>query len=171
MFSVSCPLPHADCSPGAARRHPGKPNRRAASAPRNPQKTQRVHWGGDECLPQAVDAVCRAHTNTGRVHKHREHAGVIVYEIHLYRRMRTHYFCAHTNIIKWLLHTSAGWHWNKPDVPPLTEEVNTPTEVEILRHAHAQFCMFVRNIAFIWRTQSSDVYNYCCFTYVRPSYV
>lgn len=92
-----------DRSPGAARRHPRKPNRRAASAPRNPQKTQRVHSGGDGCLPQAVDAVCRAHTNTGRVHKHRQHAGVIVYKIHLYRWMRSHYCCAHTNtVIDWL---------------------------------------------------------------------
>lgn len=34
-----------------------------------------------------------------------------------------------------------------PNVPSLTEEVNTPTEVDILSHAHAQFCVCVRNIA------------------------
>lgn len=96
-FALSTPLPHHH-SPGAARWHPCEPNGGAAPAPRNPQKTQRVHAGGDRCLPQAVDAVCRAHThtNTGTVHKQRQHAGVIVYETQLYRRMRTHY-CAHTS--------------------------------------------------------------------------
>lgn len=63
------PPPHL-FTPGAARWHPCKPNRGAPSAPRSPQKTQRVHTGGDRCLPQAVDAVCRAHTNTVPVHKH-----------------------------------------------------------------------------------------------------
>lgn len=85
--------------PGAARWHPCKPNGGAAPAPRNPQKTQRVHAGGDRCLPQAVDAVCRAHTNTGRVHKQREHAGVIVYETQLHWWMRTHCCCAHKHQI------------------------------------------------------------------------
>lgn len=104
-FVLSTPLPHHR-SPGAARWHPRKPNRGAAPAPRNPQKTQRVHAGGDRCLPQAVDTVCRAHTNTGRVHKQRQHAGMIVYETQLYRRMRAHYCCAHTSTeLSLMVHT------------------------------------------------------------------
>lgn len=81
-LSISCIRPLL----GAARWHPSKPDRGAASAQRNPQETQRVHAGGDRRLPQAVDAVC---TNSGATHKSPS-AGLVDWLIVLFSWFHSH---------------------------------------------------------------------------------